>query len=184
MIIKMHDGDLVVAEDISVVVPLPDELNIDVFVRDGGNNNCFSYEFENEDEFEDCLQQLTDILTELHSMKVIQPRKQPLKKAVANVSVRNIDSVDVSVKEAETNEPIPNVQISVYDCKNDYVDGGETDNNGLLSMSDFEDGEYTVCFDKPKNYKSIGDLNFTIKHPQSNNPQNNKKTWYENWINR
>lgn len=179
MIIKMHDGDLVVAEDISVVVPFPDELNIEVHMRNGGNDNCFTYEFKNEDEFEDCLQQLTDILTELHSMKVIQPRHEPLKKAVANVSVRNIDSVDVFVKDAETNEPIPNIQISVYDCEDNYVDAGKTDSNGLLNMSCFADGEYTVCFDKPKNYKSIGNRNFTIKRSQSNDSH---QTWYDRLI--
>lgn len=180
----MHDGDLIVAADISVVVPNKTDLEIDIYIRNSGSNNCFTYEFEDEDEFEDCLQQLTDILRKLHSMEVIQPRHKPLKEAIVKVVVRGIDSVEVSVKDAETNEPIPNVQISVYNCDDDRVDGGKTDNNGLLNMSNFEDGEYTVFFDKPKTYQSIGILNFTIKRSQSNGSEKSNQTWYDRFINR
>ena len=105
--------------------------------------------------------------TNNNSSKAVTVTKNVEGRVVLELTRKKGD-LDVTVRDKDTDEPIPGAKVEIYDEDGNKVGEGTTDENGKLIVDDLPTGDYTIkVTEVPDGYNKPDDTTVTIEDEQT-----------------
>ena len=99
--------------------------------------------------------------------KTASVEDEKVTKVIVEVEKKKGD-LDITVLDKDTQEPIPNAKVEIYDEDGNKVGEGVTDENGNLIVEDLPIGDYTIkVTEVPDGYNKPDDKNTTVEEDKT-----------------